>query len=76
MSRFILAMLLVPFAIPVTALGHDEISRVEYVPPVKTVKSEIPQTLDLPAPKPSLPKPEAKTSTKTSETKKKPKKKN
>jgi hypothetical protein len=68
MSRFILAMLLVPFAIPVTVLAHDETALVE------TVKSEIPQTLDLPTPKPP-PKPEVKASTKTSEAKKKPKKK-
>jgi len=74
MSRFILAILLVPFAIPVAMLAHYYISRFEYVPTVKTVKSEIPQTLDPPASKPSPPKPEA--TTKTSEAKKKPKKKN
>ena len=73
MSRFILAIVLVPFAIPVTVVAHDDISRLEYVPPVKTVKSEIPHTLDLPAPKPSPPKPEAKA--KTPQAKKKPKKK-
>jgi len=76
MSHFILAILLVSFTISVTVLAHDDISRIEYVPPVKTVKSEIPQTLDPPAPKPSPPKHEAKATTKTSEAKKKPKKKN
>ena len=74
MSRFILAILLVPFTIPVT-VAHDDISLIDDVPPVKTVKSEIPQTLDLPTPKPPPPKPEVKASTKTSEAKKKPKKK-
>jgi hypothetical protein len=73
MSRFILAILVVPFANPVTVLAHDDISTVDSVPPVKTVKSEIPQALDAPKPPP---KPEVKASTKTSEAKKKPKKKN
>jgi hypothetical protein len=71
MSRFILAILLLPFGIPVTVLAQIDGS-----PPVKTVKSEIPQTLDLPAPKPPPPKREAKAGTKTPETKKKSKKKN
>ena len=65
MSRFILAILLVPFA-PVTILADDESAIVE------TVKSQIPQTLD--APKTPRPKPEDKTSTKTSGAKKKSKK--
>ncbi|HTM13045.1 MAG TPA: hypothetical protein VL127_09035 [Bryobacteraceae bacterium] len=69
MSRFILAILLVPFAIPVAVLARSE------MPPVETVKSEIPKTLDLPAPKPSPPKTEAKATTKTPEAEKKPKKK-
>ena len=75
MSRFILAILLVPFAIPVTVLAHDDISLIDEVPPVKTVKSQIPQNLDLPAPKPSPPEAEAKPTTKTSEAKKKPQEK-
>ena len=73
MSRFILAILLVPFAIPVAVLAHDLLPWGDSVPPVKTVKSEIPQTLDRPAPKPAQPKPEAKA--KTPGAKKKPKKK-
>jgi hypothetical protein len=68
MSRFIFAMLLVAFAIPVTVLAQDE------TPTVETMKSKIPQTLDPPTPKPP-PKPDVKASTKTSEAKKKPKKK-
>ncbi len=68
MPRFILAILLASLTIPVTVLADDEAALVE------TVKSEIPQTLDLPTPQPP-PKPEVKASTKTSEAKKKPKKK-
>jgi len=58
----------VPFGIPFAVLAQ-----IDGRPPIKTVKSEIPQTLDLPAPKPSPPKPEAKA--KTPDAKKKPKKK-
>ena len=67
MPRFLLAILLASLTIPVTVLADDEAALVE------TVKSEIPQTLDLPTPQPP-PKPEVKASTKTSEAKKKPKK--
>ena len=67
MSGFIFAMLLVSFDIPVTVRVDDGPA------PVETVKSEIPQTLNLPTPQ--VPKSEAKASTKTSKAKKKPKKK-
>ncbi len=60
MSRFIFAMLLVPFAIPVTVLSQDETA------PVETVKSKIPQALDPPAPK-RPPKPGVNANTETSE---------
>jgi len=50
---------------PVAVLAHDD----HHGLPVKTVKSEIPQTLDRSAAKPSPPKPEAKA--KTPEAKKK-----
>ena len=76
MSRFTLAMLVVPFASAVTAFADD--SR----PLVPVEKSEIPQTLNLSLPSHDLgsravpvPKPTAKASAKKSKPTKKPKKK-
>jgi hypothetical protein len=76
MSRFTLAMILVPFAWAATLFADDS------SPPVPTVKSEIPQTLNLSLPSHDLgslalpvPKPAAKASAKKSKPTKKPKKK-